>query len=50
LVFALPADGAARDVVRRHAGETEFLDLEDAGIVADIDDRSAYRTLLEAGV
>ena len=46
--LALTEDGAARDVVRRHAGETLFLDLDDPGIVADIDDPAAYRSLLEA--
>jgi CTP:molybdopterin cytidylyltransferase MocA len=43
--LALPAAGAARDVVRAHAAETEFLDLDDAGILADIDDPGAYRLL-----
>ena len=43
--LALPEGGAARDVVRRHADETEFLDLDDPGIVADIDDPAAYERL-----
>jgi molybdenum cofactor cytidylyltransferase len=42
---ALPPDGAARDVVHAHAAETEFLDVDDAGVVADIDDPEAYRAL-----
>ena len=42
----LPAGGAARDVVRRHAEDTAFLDLDDPGIVADIDDRADYAALL----
>jgi molybdenum cofactor cytidylyltransferase len=46
--LALPPGGAARDVVRAHAGETEFLDLDDPGIVTDVDDPEAYRNLLEA--
>ncbi len=29
--------------------ETEYLDLNDAGIVADIDDPAAYRALIGAG-
>ena len=45
--LALPEDGAARDVVRAHADETEFLDVDDAGILADIDDPEAYRVLDE---
>jgi len=47
--LALPSDGAARDVVYRHADETEYLDLNDRGIVADIDDPAAYRELIGAG-
>ena len=46
--LALPDSGAARDVVRAHAAETEFLDVDDAGVVADIDDPAAYRDLLGA--
>jgi molybdenum cofactor cytidylyltransferase len=43
--LALPETGAARDVVRRHAAQTEFLDVDDPGILADIDDPEAYRGL-----
>ena len=39
-------DGAARDVLRAHYPEAAFLDVQDSGIVADIDDRSAYEALL----
>jgi molybdenum cofactor cytidylyltransferase len=46
--LALPNDGAARDVVHRHRDRTEFLDLDDPGIVADIDDPAAYRALVGA--
>jgi molybdenum cofactor cytidylyltransferase len=48
--LALPDDGAAREVVRRHAPETEFLDVDDPGILADIDDPEAYRALTGAAV
>jgi CTP:molybdopterin cytidylyltransferase MocA len=48
--LALPEGAAARDVVAAHAAETEFLDLEDPGIVADIDDPQAYRDLVGAAV
>ena len=44
--LAIPEDGAARDVVRRHIAETEFLDTDDPGVVADIDDPEAYRELV----
>jgi len=43
--LAVPENGAARDVVARHRARTEFLDLDDPGIVADIDDPDAYRAL-----
>jgi molybdenum cofactor cytidylyltransferase len=43
--LAIPEGGAARDVVRAHAAETAFLDLDDPGIVADIDDAEAYLKL-----
>jgi molybdenum cofactor cytidylyltransferase len=48
--LALPRDGAARDVVRNHAAQTDFIDLDDPGILADIDDPEAYRALVGAGV
>jgi molybdenum cofactor cytidylyltransferase len=48
--LALPEDGAARDVVRSHVADTEFLDVDDPGILADIDDPEAYRQLTGAAV
>jgi molybdenum cofactor cytidylyltransferase len=48
--LALPETGAARDVVRRYAAATEFLDTGDPGILADIDDAEAYRKLTGAAV
>jgi molybdenum cofactor cytidylyltransferase len=48
--LALPEDGAARDVVRSHALQTEFLDVDDPGVLADIDDPDAYRNLTGAAV
>jgi len=47
--LALPVSGAARDVVHGHAAQTEFLDVDDPGILADIDDPEAYRGLTEGG-
>ena len=46
--LALPENGAARDVVRGHAAQTQFLDVDDPGILADIDDPEAYRGLTGA--
>jgi CTP:molybdopterin cytidylyltransferase MocA len=48
--LAVPAGGAARDVVRAHAAETQFIDVDDPGILADIDDPAAYRVLTAAEV
>ncbi len=47
--LALPADGPARDVVARYVDRTEYLDLDDPGIVADIDSPEDYRALMESG-
>jgi molybdenum cofactor cytidylyltransferase len=44
----LPENGTARDIVRSHAARTEFLDVDDAGILADIDDAAAYGRLTGA--
>lgn len=44
--LSLPSDGAANQVVRSHRAETEFLDVADPGVVADIDDHAAYQRLL----
>jgi molybdenum cofactor cytidylyltransferase len=46
--LALPENGAAREIVRSHAAQTEFLDVDDAGILADIDDAEAYGRLTGA--
>ena len=48
--LALPEQGAARDIVRSHSAQTEFLDVDDPGILADIDDPEAYRQLTGAVV
>ena len=46
--LAIPDTGAARDVVRKYVLETDYLDLDDPGIVADVDDPEAYRDLVGA--
>ena len=40
--------GAAREIVRSHAAQTEFLDVDDPGILADIDDPTSYGRLTGA--
>lgn len=44
--LALPPDAPANRVTRAHRAETEFIDVDDPGVVADIDDPAAYRELL----
>ena len=44
--LALPAGSSAREVVVRHAAEIAYLDVDDPGILADVDDAEAYRRLL----
>lgn len=45
-LLALPPDAKPTDVLYRHVAETRFLDLDDPGIVDDIDDPPAYDELL----
>ena len=46
-LLSLPPTGQAREVVHRHIAETLYVDVDDAGILSDIDDPEAYRRLLE---
>ena len=46
--LALPAEGQAKEVVRRHTDRTVYLDTFDAGVLSDIDDPEAYRILQES--
>lgn len=45
--LALPVEGQAKEVVRRYADRTHYLDILDAGVLSDIDDPEAYRILQE---
>jgi molybdenum cofactor cytidylyltransferase len=44
--LALPPEAAARDVVTRHEPEIAYIDLDDPGIVTDVDEPSVYASLL----
>jgi len=44
----LPEDGEARSVVRRNIAHTVYVDVEDPGILRDVDDPKDYAELLEA--
>jgi len=48
----MPATGQAREIVHRHVAQTQYIEVDDAGILADIDDADAYRRLsgLTSGV
>jgi len=44
--LGLPAWSSAREVVTRHAVEIAYVEVDDPGILADIDDPEGYRRLL----
>ncbi len=44
-LLALPADGQAREVVHRYRGQTVYVDVEDAGILADVDTPADYEAI-----
>jgi molybdenum cofactor cytidylyltransferase len=46
-LLALPATAEARNVVHAHVGRTQYVDVQDSGIFADVDDPDAYRRLKE---
>lgn len=45
--LALPPRGQAKEIIRRHADRTHYVDTLDAGVLSDIDDPEAYRMLRE---
>jgi molybdenum cofactor cytidylyltransferase len=47
-LLALPATAQARDVIRQHRERTCFVDVEDPGVVVDIDTPDDYARLLSA--
>lgn len=46
--LALPETAAARDVVRRHEAAIQYVDVDDRGVVTDIDTPEDYRRLLDS--
>jgi len=48
-LLALPVSASARDVIHAHREQTRFVDVEDPGILLDIDDPSSYAALLRRG-
>jgi molybdenum cofactor cytidylyltransferase len=47
-ILALPPGAQARDVIHGHVPRTQYVDVDDRGILADVDDPAAYRRLLES--
>ncbi len=47
--LALPPEATARDVINRHRDETMFIDVDDPGILLDVDDPETYRRLQSCG-
>jgi molybdenum cofactor cytidylyltransferase len=47
-ILALPSGAQARDVIHGHIPQTQYIDVEDRGILTDVDDPAAYRHLLES--
>ena len=47
-LLALPSTAEAREVVHAHVNQTEYVDVNDAGIFTDVDDPEAYRRLKES--
>ena len=47
-LLALPPTGQARDVVHGHRAQTEYVNVDDPGILTDVDDLEAYRKLMRS--
>jgi molybdenum cofactor cytidylyltransferase len=49
-LMAIREPGTAKDIIHAHRDETLFVDVDDAGIIADIDDPAAYQRLTGAAL
>lgn len=47
--LALSPDSTAREVVKRHASEVEYIEVDDPGVLEDIDEPNDYRRLTGGG-
>ena len=45
--LSIPADSQAKVVIARHRDQTRWVDVDDSGILDDVDDPAAYRRLIE---
>jgi molybdenum cofactor cytidylyltransferase len=46
--LALPAEASTKEIIRRHAARSFCLDVDDEGVLGDVDDPEAYRILQES--
>ena len=46
-MLALPGDGRPRDVIQRERGMLQLVEVDDAGVVLDVDSREAYERALK---
>ena len=46
-ILALPGAGQARDVIHHRIAETVYIDVDDPGILIDVDDPEGYRLLMQ---
>lgn len=46
--LSLPPDSQAREVIHRHAAEAVYIDVDDPGVLLDVDDPEAYHNLIRA--
>jgi len=44
-ILALPAEASAKDVIHAHRSETRFLDVDDPGVITDVDSPPDYEDL-----
>ena len=49
-ILDLHQSESARVVMHRHAPHTRYIDVNDAGVIRDVDDPEAYREILDAAV
>lgn len=47
-ILALPPDGMARDVIHRYRDAADYIEVEDAAVCQDIDNREDYERLVAA--
>ena len=49
-LLRLPSSEQASDVIHRYKAQTSYIEVNDRGVVTDVDDREAYMELLQSGL